>query len=155
LQVRFDRALQNLQIVALDGVPTGSQGLMGQGAIVNATNILILTAGRSELMVTGPSSTGTNASLVTVAINTGPDGDNDPQRTLATIQTVPPDSAENLKPVSTVSPNVGPKGKQRFAGLPVKARTLYFSEANLALQSFITVDGATPNLFEPNNPPTM
>jgi FtsP/CotA-like multicopper oxidase with cupredoxin domain len=159
LQVQFDGVPQNLQIVALDGVPTGSQDGTGQGTIVNAKDILIPTAGRAEFIVTGPASTVAKTSLVTLAINTGPDGDNDPQRTLATIKTVPAASVEALNAESQVSANVGPKWKQRFAGLatatPVAARTLYFSEDNPASQFFITVDGATPVLFSPNNPPAI
>ena len=159
LQVQFDGVPQNLQIVALDGVPTGSQDGTGQGAIVNAKDILIPTAGRAEFIVTGPASTVAKASLVTLAINTGPDGDNDPQRTLAIIKTVPAASMVALNAESQVSANVGPKWNQRFAGLatatPVAARTLYFSENNSASQFFITVDGATPVLFSPNNPPAI
>jgi FtsP/CotA-like multicopper oxidase with cupredoxin domain len=54
----------------------------------------------------------------------------------------------------------------RFAGLasltPTAARTLYFSEVlsdptdpNSPTNFFITVDGATPTLFDPNNPPAI
>jgi hypothetical protein len=34
-------------------------------------------------------------------------------------------------------------------------RTLYFSEDNPDSQFFITLDGATPELFDPNNPPAI
>ena len=88
LQVQFDGVPQNLQIVGLDGVPTGSQDGTGQGKIVEATDILLPTAGRAEFIVTAPPSTVKNASLITLGINTGPDGDNNPQRTLATIRAV-------------------------------------------------------------------
>ena len=54
---------------------------------------------------------------------------------------------------------VGPTWKQRFEKLataPVTAqRTLYFSENNPLQQFFITVEGATPTLFDPNNPPSI
>jgi len=48
---------------------------------VNATDVLLPTAGRAEFIVSPPSSNVANASLVTLGINTGPDGDNDPPRT--------------------------------------------------------------------------
>lgn len=88
LQVLFDGKPQTLQIAALDGVPTGSQDGTRRGKFVKARDILIPTAGRAEFLVSAPPHSVTDARLVTLAINTGPDGDNDPQRTLATIQTV-------------------------------------------------------------------
>jgi len=54
---------------------------------------------------------------------------------------------------------MGGKWKQRFEGLaaatPVTSRTLFFSEDNPDSQFFITVDGAAPALFDPNNPPAI
>ena len=159
LQVRYDGAVQRLQIVGLDGVPTGSQDGTGRGKIVNARHVLIPVAGRAEFIVTGPSATVKNAQLMTLAINTGSDGDNDPQRTLATIQTV-------AGPLQSVSANenavpaaIGPTWGQRFENLAsarvTAQRTLYFSENNPLSQFFITVEGATPTLFDPNNPPAI
>jgi FtsP/CotA-like multicopper oxidase with cupredoxin domain len=158
LQVVFDGVPQNLQIVALDGVPTGSQDGTGQGQIVNATDILIPTAGRAEFIVNAPPDSVKSATLVTLGINTGPDGDNDPQRTLATIQTTaaaPASVAEGSK----VASSVGAKWQERFTGLasttPATSRSLFFSENNPLSQFFITVDGATPTLFNPNLPPAI
>jgi len=160
LQLLYDGVPQNLQIVALDGVPTGSQDGTGDGKIVNATDILLPTAGRAEFIVTPRSSTVTSATLVTLGINTGPDGDNDPQRTLATIQTTtsgPAVTASNDD--SAVAATVGPKWRQRFEKLavatPTSARTLFFSENNPLSQFFITEAAATPVLFDPNNPPAI
>ncbi len=154
-QVLFDGVPQNLQIVALDGVPTGSQDGTGQGTIVNATDVLIPTAGRAEFIVAAPPSTVSNASLITLNINTGPDGDNDPQRTLATIEPIfTPSSSDKI-----VSASSGRRWKQRFENLanaePTTTRTLYFSENNPLSEFYITVDGATPTLFDPNNPPSV
>ncbi len=159
LQVLYDGVPQNLQIVGLDGVPTGSQDGTAQGTIVNATDILLPTAGRAEFIVKAPPSTVTNASLVTLNINTGPDGDNDPQRTLATIQTVPSSDKVAAAADSKVTAAVGPKWKQRFEKLanaePAANRTLYFSEDNPLSEFYITEAGATPILFDPNNPPAI
>jgi FtsP/CotA-like multicopper oxidase with cupredoxin domain len=159
LQVLNDGVPQNLQIVGLDGVPTGSQDGTAQGTIVNATDILLPTAGRAEFIVNAPPSTVSNASLVTLNINTGPDGDNDPQRTLATIQTVPGGDKVSAAADRKVTAAVGPKWKQRFEKLattePAATRTLYFSEDNPLSEFYITEAGATPILFDPNNPPAI
>ncbi len=159
LQVQFDGVPQNLQIVGLDGVPTGSQDGSGQGAIVNASDILLPTAGRVEFIVTAPPSSVKSASLVTLGINTGPDGDNDPQRTLATIQTVSGTTETATHAESAVAATVGSRWKQRFANLasatPTAVRALYFSEKNPLSEFFITAGDATPTLFDPNDPPAI
>jgi FtsP/CotA-like multicopper oxidase with cupredoxin domain len=183
LQVQYDGVPQTVQIVAFDGVPAGSQdGTTSPGQPVPATDVLIPTAGRAEFIVNPPGDNVTTATLVTLGINTGPDGDNDPQRTIANIQAVTPatttatastgDSAAAVSKASTsagttsavaaaakVSAIVGAKWAQRFAGLaaatPVKSRTLYFSENNPLSEFYITEDGATPTLFDPNNPPAI
>jgi FtsP/CotA-like multicopper oxidase with cupredoxin domain len=159
LQVVYDGVAQNLQIVALDGVPTGSQNGTQQGQIVNASDILIPTAGRAEFIVTGPGAGVSNASLVTLGIDTGPDGDNDPPRTIATIQTTEAGAPLALSSRGALPRDTRGGWKQRFAGLAAKAaettRTLYFSEDNPDSQFFITLDGATPELFDPNNPPAI
>jgi FtsP/CotA-like multicopper oxidase with cupredoxin domain len=166
LQVQFDSVPQILQIVGLDGVPTGSQDGTRQGRIVETTHLLVPTAGRVEFIVAAPPSTVRNARLVTLAINTGPFGDNDPQRTLATIRTSASDNALDGNNDDAVPATVGSAGRQRFEGLrdatPAVKRTLYFSEVlsdpNNPLSPtnfFITVDGATPTLFDPNNPPAI
>ncbi len=154
LQLVYDGVVQPLQVVALDGVPTGSQDGTNLGKIVVKNDILIPPAGRAEFIVTGPAPTVKSAQLLTLNIDTGPDGDNDPQRPLLAIQTSPFAPEPVAVPLVSGVPNV-----QRFAGLlsaPVTAtRTLYFSEDNAVQQFFITVDGATPVLFSANNPPAI
>lgn len=106
-----------------------------------------------------PSPAVKQARLVTLNIDTGPDGDNDPQRTLATIQTVSAQSASAIGNDSSVPNAVGPAWRQRFENLATARvtakRTLYFSENNPLSQFFITENGATPTLFDPNNPPAI
>jgi FtsP/CotA-like multicopper oxidase with cupredoxin domain len=162
LQLQFDGVVQTLQLVGLDGVPTGSQDGTRQGKLVPKTDILIPPAGRAEFIVTGPSAQVKNATFLTLAIDTGPLGDNDPTRPLARIQTT--DHAPVLPvilPATSQLPN-----QQRFEGLETAQvtahRTLYFSEVvsdpNNPLSPtnfFITVDGATPVRFDPNNPPAI
>lgn len=163
LQVLFDGVAQTLQIVGLDGVPTGSQDGSRQGTIVPARHILIPTAGRAEFIVSAPPSNVKHAVFMTRSIDTGPAGDNDTQRTLATIRTFGPDTNDDdgVVPVVNAAPGV-----QRFEGLKTAAvntkRKLYFSEviSNPADPSsptnfYITVEGATPTLFDPANPPAI
>ena len=85
LQLQFDGVAQPLQIVALDGVPTGSQDGTRRGKLVTKSDILMPPAGRAEFIVSGPSVQVKHATFLTLAIDTGPGGDNDPQRRLASI----------------------------------------------------------------------
>ena len=162
LQIQYDGKAQPLQVVALDGVPTGSQDGTSTGSTVTMTDILLAPAARAEFIVTGPALTVKNATLLTLNVDTGPGGDNDPQRPIATIKA----SANAPEPPLTVSAASGPANSQRFAGLATAAvtakRTLYFSEVlsnpndpNSPTNFYITVDGATPTLFDPNNPPAI
>ena len=170
LQLVFDGKAQPLQVVGLDGVPNGSQDGTGQGQVVTVTHILIPPAGRAEFVVSAPPSTVKSAALVTQAIDTGPIGDFDPKRTLAVLRAAPGGSS-NLATIPaptlpTLSAIVSSLFGQLFAGLDnvlvQTTRTLYFSEVlsdphNPASPTnfYITVDGATPVLFDPNNPPAI
>jgi FtsP/CotA-like multicopper oxidase with cupredoxin domain len=164
LQVLFDGIPQTLQIAAIDGVPTGSQDGSRQGTLVSANHVLIPTAGRAEFIVNAPPAWVKKAIFMTRSIDTGPAGDNDTQRTLAVIQTV---GSENNIEDDGFAPavNAAP-GIQRFEGLATATvnakRKLYFSEVisdpsdpSSPTNFFITVDGATPTLFDPSNPPAI
>ena len=151
LQLQFDGEPQNLAIVALDGVPTGSQDGSRRGKIVNATEIVLPPAARAELIVTGPSASVRDATFLTLAVNTGANGDNDPERPLATIRTV----GLFRHALPSTPEMAGMPWPQRFEGLatagPTAQRKLYFSEVLSDPSNplsptnfFITVDGATP-----------
>jgi FtsP/CotA-like multicopper oxidase with cupredoxin domain len=162
LQLQNDGTPQPLEVVALDGVPTGSQDGTSRGKSITETDILLAPAARAEFIVTGPSSSVRNATLITLNVDTGPDGDNDPARPIAAIKAS--DTAP-APPLSIPFPSEPPH-KQRFAELdrerPTAERKLYFSEVlsdptNPSSQTnfFITVDGQTPALFSPDNPPAI
>jgi len=162
LQLQYDGKVQPLEVIGLDGVPTGSQDGTSRGKSVTRTDILLPPASRAEFIVTGPSASIKSAKLLTLNIDTGPDGDYDPQRPLVAIA-VKPDAPAAPRMMPEVSAEPGP---QRFAGLArehVSAkRKLYFSEVlsdptdpNSPTNFYITVDGATPKLFDPNNPPSI
>src|SRR5215467_4487493 len=86
VQLLYDGVAQTLQLVGLDGVPTGSQDGTRVGKLVAVKHLLIPPAGRAEFIMTGPSLRVRNAVLVTRGVDTGPDGDNDPTRPIATLK---------------------------------------------------------------------
>ena len=162
LQLDYDGVAQPLTVVALDGVPTGSQDGLRLGHAVVGKHILLPPSSRAEFIVTGPGSKVKKAALNTLNIDTGPDGDNDPARPLLAIKTSPNAAEPPLRMGKTTS--LPPA--ERFSGLaealPTVHRKLYFSEVlsdpsdpNSPTNFFITVDGATPTLFDPNNPPAI
>ena len=157
LQELFDGVPQTFQIVSIDAVPVNSQDGTQPGQLINATQYTIPPAGRVEIIVNPPSSSVNLAQLVTQYINTGPLGDEDPNRPIATIQLVSnaTQSSDNALPQS----NGLSTAQQRFAGLSSQTltatRTLYFSENPVTNQFFITVQGQTPQLFNNNNPPSI
>jgi FtsP/CotA-like multicopper oxidase with cupredoxin domain len=161
LQLLYDRHAQPLTVVGFDGVPVGSQDGTAPGKLLTQTDVLIPPAGRAEFIVTGPSATVHNAVLQTLNIDTGPAGDSDPARTVAVLQ-----KSTFGPPLPTTEVASSAPGTGRFAGLatatPTASRTLYFSEVisdpsdpSSPTNFFITVDGATPTLFDANNPPAI
>ena len=155
VQLLYDGVPQVLQLVALVGVPTGSQDGTQQGQLVPVTHILIPPAGRAEFIMTAPASSVKTPRFVTQNIDTGPDGDNDPARPIAALLPV----AAILPALPQLPSVAGPPWKQRFEGLktaPVTGHHLvYFSENNPLSQFFITADNETPALFDPNVPPAI
>jgi FtsP/CotA-like multicopper oxidase with cupredoxin domain len=160
IQLLFNGSPQTLGLVALDGVPIAAANGAPGGRTVPQTDILIPPAGRAEFIVNGPPE-GVNATFVTRKVDTGPIGDNDPWRPIASIQA----SASAPMPPSLpeVTSNPGP---QRFAWLseetPIRQRKLYFSESPIdpsdptgPTNFFITVDGQTPHVFDASAPPAI
>jgi suppressor of ftsI len=102
---------QMFEIVALDGMPLAYHE---PGAATRSSNHMLLSpAGRVEAIVTGPRS-GTHAALRTLCVDTGPDGDPNPEMVLADL--VPPSSdrpssvlpAEHMQVVDTRPPTYKP-----------------------------------------------
>jgi FtsP/CotA-like multicopper oxidase with cupredoxin domain len=157
LQELFDGTPQTFQIVSIDGVPVNSQDGTQPGSLISTTHYRMPPASRVEIIVNPPSNSVKLAQLVTQYINTGALGDEDPNRPISTIQLVNnySQSADNALPASTEVNT----SQQLFAGLsssPVTTtRTLFFSEDPDTCQFFITVLGATPEVFDNNNPPSI
>jgi FtsP/CotA-like multicopper oxidase with cupredoxin domain len=156
LQVLFDREPQMLQIVGLDGVPISQNG-EANDLLARRNHLGIPPGGRVEFIVQAPPE-GVTAMLITRSVNTGPGGENDPNRPLATILTAD-DASEPVSKLSTSPPAlVGSRLPWIGNVLPVRTRKLYFSEKlensndpNSPTTFFITVDGETPAAFNPNS----
>jgi len=162
-QLLYDGVPQPLQIVAFDGVPTGSQDGKHQGTIVTQTDVLIPTAGRAEFIIKGPRSSVKQALLITERIDTGPGGDVDTRRPLAQIQLT-----NDLRKIpKAILPVAGRIDGERFAGLDdsmvTARRKLYFSEEigtgkgtpGGGGRFFITVQGQGLTYYYPDEPPAI
>jgi FtsP/CotA-like multicopper oxidase with cupredoxin domain len=156
LAVLFGRTPQPLGLVALDGVPLNQSGLPAD-FVDPQTHLAIPPGGRVEFIVQGPPA-GMTGLLVTRTVDTGPGGENDPNRTIAVIKATPdaPELASRL-PVSH-DPSSSPKAQWLGSVLPVRTRRLYFSEKllepnnpNSATEFYLTVDGQTPQPFDPHS----
>jgi len=154
LQVLTNEQLQAIGVVAVDGVPIGEAGSAAK-PVLWQSHALVPPAGRVEIIVKAPP-VGAKASFVTRTVDTGPAGENDPTRPLATLIADPgaPEPAEHLDP----RPLPLPQSKSTWLGnmQPVRTRKLYFSEhphdpsnPNSPTDFFITVDGEQPKLFDP------
>lgn len=160
LRYLWDGKAQRMQVVALDGVPINSQDGRGIGQPMGLEHVLLPPAARAEFIVQAPAANVKLAQLVTYPIETGPWGDNDPARPLATIRTVDgllaPAQAEAL---DRLPPYSGANmGLARFAGLaqaPVaRQRTVYFDEIQ-PTAFFMAVEGHPEHVFDPSRPPEI
>jgi FtsP/CotA-like multicopper oxidase with cupredoxin domain len=156
LAVLFNRAPQSLGLVALDGVPLNENGTSGD-FVSWQTHLGIPPGARVEFIVTGPPA-GTTGLLVTRTVDTGPGGENDPNRALAKIS-VSEDLPE-LPSRLAASPEPLPPPRMPWLGdvRPARTRRLYFSEKlldpnnpNSATEFYLTVDGQTPAPFDPRS----
>jgi len=154
LAVVFGRTPQRLGLVALDGVPLSYSGKRDD--VVETVNHLGVPPGaRVEFIVQGPP-VGVPALLVTRTVDTGPGGENDPNRALARIE-----AAEVApEPRSKLADSAEPLGEPALPWLgdvtPARTRRLYFSEKLTdpnnpasAVEFYITVDGEAPVAFDP------
>ena len=157
VQVLFKDSAQPLGLVALDGTPLNYGNSEGHNVLWKS-HILLPPAGRAEFILKGPPPA-VAAAFVTRSVDTGPAGENDPTRPLATIR-VSPDAAEPASRLGSPVPQPAaaqplPLGQVK----PVRNRLLYFSEVsqdpkdpNSPTVFFVTVDGQTPKAFDPNSP---
>jgi FtsP/CotA-like multicopper oxidase with cupredoxin domain len=157
LAVIVRHSAQPLGIVAIDGVPLTANGREDDG-VAWRDHIGLPPGARVEFIAAAPPA-GTPALLVTRTVDTGQGGENDPNRALAAIVTSP----EARPPVSSLPSAHEPLPPASLAWLgdvaPVRVRKLYFSEKlanpadpNSATDFYLTVDGQTPQPFDPASP---
>ncbi len=134
LEVLFNRAPQPLGLVALDGVPLNENGKSADS--VNwQTHLGVPPGARVEFIVKGPP-LGVTGLLVTRSVDTGPGGENDPNRAIARI-TASKDAPEPRSTLAASPEPLPPSGVPWLGDVtPVRTRRLYFSE----------------KLVDPNNP---
>ena len=151
LALLFNHTPRKIGIVGIDGVPMRFQG--SPSPAIQWTDHIGVPPG-VEFIVEGPP-LDVPALLVTRAVDTGPAGENDPNRALVAIsaatdapepQAALPSHAEPLPP--PVQPWTGDV-------TPVRVRKLFFSEQqqnpndpNSPTAFFLTVDGETPKSFD-------
>jgi FtsP/CotA-like multicopper oxidase with cupredoxin domain len=156
LAVLFNRMPQRLGVVAIDGVPLRWGGSPAP-AIVWVDHIGLPPAARVEFVVEGPSA-GVPGLLVTRTVDTGPGGENDPNRALASI-TAASDAPEPQSVLPSHPRPLSPPTQPWIGAVqPVRVRKLYFSEKlqnpndpTSAVEFYLTVDGQTPKPFDPSS----
>jgi FtsP/CotA-like multicopper oxidase with cupredoxin domain len=141
-------------VVAIDGVPLNGSGNPAGHALEWRDSIVISPGARVEFVLTAPP-VGVPAMLVTRTVNTGASGENDPNRPLLRIESLPtaappqsslPTAAQPLPPATV--PWLG-------SVTPVRTRKLYFSEETpdsrnpAGTRFYLTVEGQAPAVFDP------
>jgi hypothetical protein len=156
LQVLYDGAPQPLGVAALDGVPIDDNGVGGRGLLWKS-HILMPPAGRAEFILKGPP-LGAHASLMTRGVDTGPAGENDPTRPLATIVAAMDLPEPRTKLAAAPAPLRRPSPAALSEVAPARVRKLYFSERpqnpadpKSPTMFFVTVEGQTPAPFDPGS----
>jgi FtsP/CotA-like multicopper oxidase with cupredoxin domain len=153
LAVLFNRKPQALGLVALDGVPMNENGEAAD-FVSWQTHLGVPPGARVEFIVEGPP-VGVQGLLVTRAVDTGAGGENDPNRTIATITAAPDAAAPRSKLADAPEPL--PASTVPWLGnvTPVRTRRLYFSEKllepnnpNSATEFYLTVEGQTAQRFD-------
>ncbi len=156
LEVLFRHKPQPMGLVALDGVPLSENPSLPD-VVSWQTHLGVPPGARVEFIVTGPP-VGVPGLFVTRTVDTGPGGENDTNRALATITA----SADAPRPTSKLAPSPPPLPASRLPWLgdvtPVRTRRLYFSEKllepnnpNSATEFYLTVEGQTPAPFDPES----
>ena len=155
LALLFHDVPQPMDIVAMDGVPLTHDG-DPQVYVRSQTHIALPPGARVEFMMTGPAQ-GQDALFVTRTVDTGPGGENDPNRMLAKI-VASPDAPEPTERLAS-NPLPAPPPVATWLGdvKPVRVRRLYFSEKltnpddpTSAIEFYLTVDGQEPKVFDMN-----
>ena len=156
LALLVHRVPQKIGIVGLDGVPLHFAGSPSP-PVQWVDHIGVPPGSRAEFIVEGPPA-GSGALLVTRTVDTGPAGENDPNRALLAIA-ASNDASEPLSALPARGERL-PRPNQPWIGdvAPVRVRRLFFSEQqenpndpSSPTKFFLTADGETPKPFDPNS----
>ena len=156
LELLFGQMPQPLGLVAIDGVPLNQNGLP-RDFVDWQTHLGIPPGARMEFIVKGPPA-GVSGLLVTKTVDTGPSGENDPNRAIATVVA----SNDAVEAASQLPASLLPLPAPQLPWVgnvaPVRTRRLYFSEKLVdpndptsATEFYLTVDGQTPQMFDPKS----
>jgi FtsP/CotA-like multicopper oxidase with cupredoxin domain len=156
LQILIGGNPQPMGIVSIDGVPI-SENATSPNRILWQSHVLMPPAGRVDFVYKAPPA-GVQAMLITRSVDTGPAGENDPTRPLATILT----KAGAPEPRSALPASPTPHSQINTVWLanvkPVRQRKLYFSEKpsdpnnpNSPTVFMVTVDGQEPMPYDPKS----
>ena len=154
LALLYRGSAQPLGVVAIDGVPVNVSGPDARH-VAFSDHVGIPPGGRVEFIVTGPPP-GETALLMTRSVDTGANGDNDPNRALLTL--VADGNAPEPDKLPTHSgPPAAPARPWLGSVAPVRVRKLYFSEVQAdpndpasPVSYFITEQGKQPKAFDPD-----
>jgi FtsP/CotA-like multicopper oxidase with cupredoxin domain len=158
-QVVYDGSPQQISLVALDGVPLGSQDGTQQGKLFKVTQLRLPPGSRMEFIVTAPSRNVKIAQFLTQPIDTGHDGDRDPQRTLADIRATGDEITQYTLDTKVNATRSKPWSQlfEKLLSAPIATkRLLFFSEKGGQPEEFyISLDGKKPEMFSPARGPDV
>ena len=159
LTLLYDDVAQPLEIVERDGVAIASQDATQQGSLLSEKTILLGPSARVSFIVTAPEKHVKNATLYTLNVDTGPDGDNNPNRPLATISL---GVGEGIS-LTTVPKTNNQSIIRKVDNAPVTVRRLlYFSEVlsdptdpDSQTNFYITEGNSTPHVYVAGEAPSI
>jgi FtsP/CotA-like multicopper oxidase with cupredoxin domain len=160
LTLLYDKVPQDLHVVAIDGVPI-NVGDASAPHTKTVDHLVIPPGSRAEFIIEGPQQ-GTHGLLITRMVNTGPDGENDPNRALISVEAA--SGAAEPRARLPAHPQPLPQSRLPWIGAvtPTRVRKLFFSERRSDPSNpqsptlfFLTPEGKTPTVFDPAAPPDI
>ncbi len=153
IEVLFSHTPQPLGLVGMDGVPM-THGDPAGNSVNEQTHLIIPPGARVEFIVTGPAEN-EPALLVTKTVDTGPGGENDPNRMLAKI-VASANAPEPRSKLASSSQSLTADSDTWLGNVtPVRTRRLFFSEKltdpndpTSAVEFYLTLDGEQPKMFD-------
>jgi FtsP/CotA-like multicopper oxidase with cupredoxin domain len=160
LSLLYDKLPQTLGVVAIDGTRVNLQDA-SLPRVKPVDHLVIPPGSRAEFIIEGPA-LGAKGMLITRMVDTGQDGENDPNRALVSLEA----AATATEPRSLLNPGKvqSPPASPPWVGsvTPVRTRKLLLSEHRAnpddpqsPILFFITEEGKTPKVFDPGAPPDI